>query len=171
MWVPGYRPCRHGYCPAEVPPFAEVVGIRILLYNRGHPYSWAICCCRQRCRQQGHCPVTGSHCRLGCKARALHTHTLSSSPSSLMVVSWDRPHRSYTKTWRVLHATLLRKRKCHRCRVEPGGPPHIKPSKISDCFGQKSNWGPSKKKAGAAPKAPGVPLTIAYRFFFHCAAE
>ena len=36
-------------------------------------------------------------------------HTLSSSSSSLMVVSWDSPYRSYTKTWRVLHATLLRK--------------------------------------------------------------
>ena len=97
--------------------------------------------------------MTCNPCRLECKARASHTH--SSSPSSLMVVSWDRPYRSYTKTYRVLHATfydrspvsgtyylefewfvpktglsavlkgLIQKGKCHRCRVESGGPPHI----------------------------------------------
>ena len=44
----------HGYCPAwgdlrniHATQFAEVVHIRILLYDCRHPYSWATCCRQQ----------------------------------------------------------------------------------------------------------------------------
>ena len=52
------------------------------------------------------------------------THTLSSL-LSFMVVSWDRPHRSYIKIWRVLHATLS-KEKVPQMSSRTGGPPSLR---------------------------------------------
>ena len=63
----------HGYCPAEVPPFVEVVDICTYFVCVVTPtYSWATVCSLFVVS----CLVASNHCRWGCKARALYSLSL-----------------------------------------------------------------------------------------------
>ena len=118
----------HEKWPAGVSPFDEVVDIRIFLRLWLPIYIPGLFVVVRR----GVVSDNKQSLKIGMQGpRPAPLHTHSSSPSSLVVVSWDRPYRPTpdTKTWRVLHATLL-EGKCHICRGEPGGPPHRCSSKL-----------------------------------------